>query len=302
MTRFIESLLVWLLLYATAGCSQIMHRSPPPPERVELHTAKTAVPMELFGGRPVVGVHINGRGPFPFILDTGAGGTVVSRELARELGLPDRGQTLAGRPGASAPVPAMVTRIDRLELGEAQVSGLFAVALDLSTVLTGDQAPRGVLSAASFAGLLITFDYPKRRVELRAGELPAADGDTIFGWEAGDPLPAVPIRLNDLTLKVDLDSGSASGITLPQKYADVLRLKSKPVAARGEKTVDGESKASVATLDGAAKLGRFAISNPRIRFVEGIPIGKIGDEVLQEFVVTLDSKNRRIRLERSSGQ
>ena len=160
-TRFISSMLVLLLLHATTGCSQIMHRNPPPPERVELRTTETAVPMELFGGRPVVSVHINGKGPFEFILDTGAGGTVVNQELARELGLPDKGQTLAGRPGASAPVTAMVTRIDKLELGEAQVSGLFAVSLDLSTVLTGSHAPRGVLSAASFPGLLITFDYPR---------------------------------------------------------------------------------------------------------------------------------------------
>jgi Aspartyl protease len=301
-TRIICSMLVLLLIHVTTGCSQIMHRNPPPPERVELRPTKTTVPMELFGGRAVVSVHINGKGPFQFILDTGAGGTVVNQELARELGLPDKGQTLAGRPGASAPVPAMVTRIDQLELGEAQVSGLFAVSLDLSTVLTGSHAPRGVLSAASFPGLLITFDYPEKRVELRTGELPAADGQTIFAWDAGDPVPAVPITLNDLKLKLDLDSGSASGITLPQKYADILRLKSKPMAARKEKTVDGELKVSVATLDGVAKLGQFAINNPQIRFVEGIPFGNIGYEILRQFAATLDTKNRRIRLERSSRQ
>jgi hypothetical protein len=240
--------------------------------------------------------------PFQFILDTGAGGTVVSQDLARELGLPDKGQTLAGRPRASAPVPATVTRIDQLELGGAQVSGLFAVSLDLSTVLTGSQAPRGVLSAASFPGLLITLDYPKKRVELRPGELPAADGQTIFAWDAGDRVPAVPITLNELRLKVDLDSGSGSGITLPRKYADILRLASKPAAARKEKTVDGELQVSVATLDGVAKLGQFAINNPQIRFVEAMPFGNIGYEILSQFAVTLDTKNRRIRLERASRQ
>jgi hypothetical protein len=71
---FIDSMLLLLLLNAATGCSQLMHRNPPPPERVELRTGKAAVPMELFGGRPVVSVHINGKGPFQFILDTGAGG------------------------------------------------------------------------------------------------------------------------------------------------------------------------------------------------------------------------------------
>jgi predicted aspartyl protease len=295
--KLICGMLVLLPLHATTGCSQIMHRSPPPPERVELRTAKTAIPMDLFGGRPVVSVRINGKGPFPFILDTGAGGTVVNLQLARELGLPDKGQTLAGRPGAATPVPASVTQVDQLELGEAEVSGLFAVSLDLSTVLTGDQAPRGVLSAASFPGLLITFDYPEKSVELQRGDLPPADGQTIFSWEAGDRVPAIPIALNDLRLKVDLDSGSASGISLPQQYADVLHLASKPLAAPVEKTVDGQRKVIVATLDGVAKIGQFTIRNPQIRFVEDIPSGNIGSEILRQFAVTLDTKNRRIRLE-----
>jgi hypothetical protein len=302
MTRYFWSLVVVLLLDASTGCSRIMHRDPPPPDRVELPRSDTSVPMKLFGGRPVVSVNINGKGPFPFILDTGAGGTVVSQELSHELGLPDKGQTLAGRPGASAPVPAMMTRIDQLELGEARVCGLFAVSLDLSTVLTGSQTPRGVLSAASFPGLLITFDYPGNRIELRRGELAAADGQTIFEWDAGDPVPALPITLNELKLKVYLDSGSPFGITLPQKYVDILRLGGKPTAARNEKTVDGELKISVATLDGAAKIGRFAINGPQIRFVEGTAFGNIGYEMLRRFIVTLDTKNRRIRLESAARQ
>jgi hypothetical protein len=296
-TGFFSSLVVMFLVDASTGCSRIMHRDPPPPDRVELSGAETSVPMELFGGRPVVSVKINGRGPFRFILDTGAGGTVVSQELAHELGLPDKGQTLAGRPGASAPVPAMVTRIDQLGLGEARVSGLFAVALDLSTVLAGSQTPRGVLSAASFPGLLITVDYPGNRIELRRGELAAADGQTIFDWDAGDPVPAVPITLNELKLKVYLDSGSPFGITLPQKYIDILRLGGKPTAARNEKTVDGELKVSVAPLDGVAKIGRFAINSPQIRFLEGTAFGNVGYEMLRRFTVTLDTKNRRIQLD-----
>jgi len=244
-----------------------------------------------------VSVRVNDKGPFKFILDTGAAGTVVGEELAHELGLPDRGQTLAGRPGAGAPVPATVTRIEKLEVGEAHVSGLFAVSLNLSAMWTGSGTPRGILSAASFPGLLIAFDYPGRQVELWRGELPAADGQSIFEWDAEERLPSLPLTLNNLKLKVHLDSGSAFGISLPQKYADTLPLASKPVKAPKEKAVDGESAVYVAQLYGLARLGQFTIRNPQIRFVEGMPSGNIGYEVLQQFSVTLDSKNRRIRLD-----
>jgi Aspartyl protease len=290
-----------LLLASTPIVQHVIHRGPPPPERIELRVPKTVVPMALFGGRPVVSVRVNGKGPFKFILDTGAEGTVVGEELAHELGLPDKGRTRAGRPGAVASAPATVTRIETLELGKAQVSGLFAVSLNLSNVWTGSDTPRGVLSAAAFPGLLITLDYPARQIELWRGELPAADGQSIFEWDAGERLPSVPLTLNDVKLKATLDSGSAFGISLPRKYVNSLRLESKPVEARKEKTVDGQSAVFVAKLDGLAKIGQFTIENPQVRFTEGQPSANIGSEVLQQFSVTLDSKNRRVRLESKPG-
>ena len=232
--------------------------------------------MELFRGRPVVSVRVNGKGPFRFALDTGVTGTVVSKELAHELGLPDMGQAVAGRPGAAAPARVTVTRIDKLELGEAEIFGLLAVSADVSTVWTGNQIPQGVLNAASFPGLLVTLDYPKKRIELRRGELPA----------------------------VALNLGLASGIDLPERYADLLRLASKPVAVPRTKTNtgDGESDITVATLKGVAKLGQFTMNHPQIRFIDDMAFGNIGCEILQRFVVTLDSKDRRIRLESRDGR
>jgi len=293
-----------LLQTSTASAQEVVRRAPPPPARIELRVPKTVVPMELFGGRPVVSVRVNGKGPFRFALDTGVTGTVVSKELAHELGLPDMGQAVAGRPGAAAPARVTVTRIDKLELGEAEIFGLLAVSADVSTVWTGNQIPQGVLNAASFPGLLVTLDYPKKRIELRRGELPAVDGRTIFEWDAEGALPSVPLTLNGLKLDVALNLGLASGIDLPERYADLLRLASKPVAVPRTKTNtgDGESDITVATLKGVAKLGQFTMNHPQIRFIDDMAFGNIGREILQRFVVTLDSKDRRIRLESRDGR
>jgi hypothetical protein len=287
---------------SVASAQQVVRRAPPPPALIELRVAKTVVRMELFSNRPVVSVRINGKGPFQFALDTGVTGTMVSRELAHELGLPDLGEAIAGRPGAAAPAPATVTRIDKLELGEAEISGLFAVSADMSTVWIGDHPPQGVLNAASFPGLLVTLDYPAKRIELRRGELPAADGRTIFEWDAEGTLPSTPLALNGLKLEVALNLGLTSGIDLPEKYADQLRLTSEPVAVPRNKTNtgDGESEITVATLNGVAKLGQFTIKHPQIRFIDEMAYGNIGRQILQRFVVTLDSKNRRLRLARKT--
>ena len=84
----------------------------------------------------------------------------------------------------------------------------------------------------------------------------------------------------------------------------VLRLASKPVAVPRTKTNtgDGESDITVATLKGVAKLGQFTMNHPQVRFIDEMAFGNIGREILQRFVVTLDSKNRRIRLESRPGR
>ena len=45
----------------------------PPPEGMELKEAQVVVPMESFGGRPVVSLRLDGKGPYKFVLDTGFG-------------------------------------------------------------------------------------------------------------------------------------------------------------------------------------------------------------------------------------
>jgi len=301
----VGGVLALLLLQASAANAQeVVRHAPPPPPQIELRVPKTVVPMELFAGRPVVSVRVNGKGPFQFALETGVTGTMVSTELAHELGLPDMGQAIAGRPGEAAPTRATVTRIDKLELGEAEISGLFVVSADVSTVWIGDHLPQGVLNAASFPGLLVTLDYPAKRIELRRGELPAVDGRTIFEWNAEGTLPSTPLALNNVKLVVALNLGLASGIDLPERYDDLLRLTSEPVAIPRNKTNtgDGDSNITVATLNGVAKLGQFTINHPQIRFIDEMAFGNIGCEILQRFVVTLDSKNRRIRLESKPGR
>lgn len=282
------------------GCGHaplVLHMAPPPPH-VDLGVAETFVPMGTFHGLPVVDVRINGKGPFQFVLDTGAEGCVVSEDLARELGLPDRGHILAGRPGGAAPVSANATAIDELDVGAVKLSGVFAVALNMSMLWKGDSTPRGVLSAASFPGLLITLDYPAKRVELRRGELPSADGLSVFAWDASERLPVVPLDLGGVKMQAHLDSGSDSGIDLPITYVPSLRLTGKPVPGKKVKFADGEAAASSSALDGVAAIGRFTFTNPQLRFVEGISYANVGRKILNQFAVTFDSANRRIRLVR----
>jgi Aspartyl protease len=298
----IAGVVAMVALQSMTGCAHTplaLHMNPPPPH-VDLGVAKTAVPMEAFHGLPVVNVGINGKGPYKFILDTGAEHCVLSEDLARELGLPDRGHILVGRPGGAAPVSATATAIDELDLGAVKLSGVFAVAMNMSVLWKGKSTPRGILSAASFPGLLVTLNYPAKRVELRRGELPRADGRSVFGWDASQRLPMVPLDLGGVKLQAHLDSGSNFGIGLPTRYATSLRLAGKPVPGKKVKFADGEAAVSLASLDGVAAIGRFTFKNPQIRFVDGTIYANVGRKILEQFSVTFDSANRRIQLDKKA--
>src|SRR5205085_7473083 len=76
---------------APAAVSPPAVAAPAPPEttpaQLDQQQAETLGTGRDLNDRMTVGVNISGRGPFPFIVDTGAERTVISSELARSLSL-----------------------------------------------------------------------------------------------------------------------------------------------------------------------------------------------------------------------
>src|SRR5262245_23851530 len=120
--------------------------------------AGTQVPMSDAGGRPVVDVMINGKGPYPFLLDTGASFTVVNADLLT-------GLAVSGDSGRA--------HVDELRVGDALLRNM-PVGRAPGLGLGGANPPRGVLSALAFPGCLVTLDYRGRRVTIAKGALPPA--------------------------------------------------------------------------------------------------------------------------------
>jgi aspartyl protease len=281
-----------LFAMAAQGHPMGPHRAPAP-SAIHVPEEGASVPMLDWGGRPVVEVTIDGKGPYRFILDTGAHMTVIDEAVNEELSLPE----------SESPMGPAV-RIGALRFGEIAVQGLVAAVRPLHGLLQGDNAPRGVLSAASFPGYLLVLDFPGRRIALRQGALDAADARTTFSYEASEELPTVPVTVAGTTTRVHLDTGSPEGLTLPTRFLKPLPLKGEPRSVGKARTHMGEYPISAAQVAGPIALGTFALDLPEVSFSDVAPgpvppIGQIGYEVLRRFVVTFDSKNRRIRFEQT---
>lgn len=118
------------------------------------------------GAALVVPVRVNGAGPFPFVLDTGATLTCVDEALVTELGLADA-------PGAMA-IGGTVRGLGRMRLvvlesvavGEASVRDLQGCAVDLAPMQKAGLDVRGLLGLNFLKAYRLTVDFGASTVRL----------------------------------------------------------------------------------------------------------------------------------------
>ncbi len=250
--------------------------------KIEIPAEGASVPMLDIGGRPVVEVKVNGKGPFPFILDTGATDTVIDSGLNDELSLGGRIKELV--------IGAI--KVTDLEVRDGPITAMFAKV---------EKPPLGVLSAQAFPAYLLTFDYPRKKITLRKGALPDADGKKIFSYGADEMLPIVPMKVAGHDVNVHLDTGAPFALALPTRYKDQLRLTAPAVEKGKARTPSGEFPTFKGTVDGDIEIGEFKLVSRDITFTDVVPDpdaapqGQLGYAGLRDFVVTLDSANRRIQ-------
>ncbi len=86
------------------------------------------------GGQPLIllPVHVNGEGPFDFILDTGAGTSLLSRELAGRLDV----KIIGSKDGHSAGgrVSVSLAKLDSLAVGDMRMGDVDVGIVDLAHI------------------------------------------------------------------------------------------------------------------------------------------------------------------------
>jgi hypothetical protein len=113
-------------------------------------------------GRVLVPVLVNGRGPFQFVLDTGANRTVLTPRLVDQLGLEITAKdhvTLSGVTG-SASVPTVL--VQHLQVGDVELK---RERLPVADSLSEDT--QGILGVDTLAGTRIVIDFVRSRIQIR---------------------------------------------------------------------------------------------------------------------------------------
>jgi len=143
---------------------------------------------------------VDGRGPYSFVLDTGATATVVSNELADALALP-RGEGQDGR-GAAGKMTLVKSQLPSLTVGKETVESLPVSVTDLGFLgrAMGVQVD-GALGHSFLRNFVMTLDYATNTLALRrpigGKERVLNEGEIPFRWaNAEDRLVVLPVFVN----------------------------------------------------------------------------------------------------------
>lgn len=249
-------------------------------------------------------VSVNERGPYQFVLDTGAGLSLVTPELAEHLGVPVT-DTKEGM-GAAGRITVKIGQVEKLAVEEAAINDLqVAITSELEKIgkVIGTQID-GVLGYNFLCHFAIKIDYRDNKICFTVAK--AAELVNAIKFElahAEKPLIIVNVRANGTgPHSFVLDTG-ASTTVLSRELADRLSLETTDIA---EMTGGGgKVSASVGTIAQLA-IGEQELRNVDVAIVDFLPSlseivgikldGIVGYNFLKEFVVTIDYGHEMVLL------
>ena len=242
---------------------------------------------------------INGKGPFLFVLDTGAQGFIIYEDLAKELGLPVVGKDTMGDPSNPDAIEVDRVRMESVDIDQVSLSGVTAISWAPPEMMRNHLKGRGVFGLRVLSAFLVTFDYPGSKIVIENGSLSPRKGENVVAWTVKDDgLPTLKLAVGDVTFDAHIDSGAPSKLSFPENAREKFSYVDEPVVVGRGRTVNSEFTIWRATLDGTVKLGTFSAKNPDISFVsmlDSTGFANIGTAFLRDFVVTFDHKSSLIR-------
>jgi hypothetical protein len=256
-------------------------------------------PLQMRGLMPVVEVKLNGQGPFAFMIDTGAGMEAdIDPSVAARLKLPLGGRAINGDPSGQNDREVATAMIESLAIGKAEFRNVTAVVRPQR--ITKDYPNiDGILGFALFTDYLLTLDYPAMQVRLARGSLTPANGADLLNFEIENRIPVIELAIGRIHVPAHIDSGNfVAGFILPEEIVEQLQLQSAAITVGGARSVTNRIQLKQVQLRDTIRLGRFEYPQPTIAF-PALSDTNIGFNVLRDFVITFDQKNRRMKLQRS---
>lgn len=310
MSRFL--ILLWLL--AMPGLVLAAPTpSPAVPEASLIPTATLDNSLEITGetidaeqkrNRLFIDVRVNDKGPFRFLVDSGADRSVIGSGLADQLHLP--GSEVVRLQGMAGQAMVRTVVIDRLLLGKSEVGPIRAPAL-----AERDLGAQGLIGIDALAEQRLLLDFDARTITVQ-------DARQAIVNDAGEIVVTARLRKGQLIItqasvaeqKVSAVIDTGSEVTLGNMALRRRLLGSRPPRADAKKmtlvSVTGQTLEAEAVMLPRIRIGGVYLENVVVAFADASPFRLfglenqpalfLGSDLLRSFKrVSLDFRNRKVR-------
>jgi hypothetical protein len=251
---------------------------------------------------------VNGAGPYTFAVDTGAGGSLLTRRVAVEAGVRETGGRpvmIGGLSGAGV-VAGHNAVVRSLALGDAQnvlqSNGRFVITEKLAPGVDGVLDPAEAYGSLGFEldlarGQMTAFD--PRQTPLRRGDEALTPDATIVPWLT-DGQSRRPFVMLEGGRRALIDTGSGFGLAVTVDAARALGILPGGGRERGEVRDLGGGRITAHRIPPATvRVGSLVLRGiptdllPHTR--AGSPV-LLGRDALRPFRLTFDPVSRLIRI------
>jgi len=273
--------------------------------RIDNAAGITTIPFELVNNHIYVDGRIDGK-PAHFLLDTG-GGNLLTPAAAKRFGLSGEGKLAMGGSGEDR-VDVALAHAGEVRIGDAALSKPVFYVLDLGQLAAVEGVNLdGLVGYEMFRRFDVRIDYAKHEVTLsESGKVPPPASATVLPFTLDEHTPIVTATLDGLPLRMTVDTGSRSSLTLDSPFVrahDLLtryHAEGESVvgwgvggAARGNAVRFGTLQLGALKIDGiAGELftgSKGAFANPDLG-------GNLGGGVLRRFTVAFDYQAKKMYL------
>jgi hypothetical protein len=254
--------------------------------------------------RLTVEVRVNGRGPYQFVVDSGADTSVVGLRIARELQLPL---------GTPAVLNNMTDRniVDRVRVAELTLGPSTIRDLELPALREQDLGGAGMIGIDALVRQRLMMDFEKRLIKVEDASRPAKSfpGEIVVTARLKrGQLILTQVKAAGLPLDAVIDTGSQITIGNFALRDKILRRKLGKVQTVTATGVTGTSVELQVARIGELRLGSVILRNVPMAFADVPPFKVfglsdrpallIGSDLLETFRrISLDFRARKVRFQ-----
>lgn len=231
------------------------------------------MPARLLDTRLSIGVHVNGNGPFRFLVDSGADRSVIGTALAKRLNLPASVTVRLNDIAGASDVATFL--VDTLKIGDASTLAVSAPALPEQFL-----GAQGIIGVDALADRRIMMDFQNNTITLEDATIPVKEeaGEImVIGHRRHGQLILTEVRVGTLTVYALIDTGSdmtVGNIALLEKLAGSRHPPTQmPIVLN---SVTGRTASATGVILPHIRIGELQINDLPVAFADVPPFAVFG--------------------------